>query len=62
MKQHASQCGWHCDQYDHECDCGATRTATVQWAQSEVNAARYAVEQAKERLAIAEQRLKDMTP
>jgi len=25
---HNAQCGWHCDQYDWECDCGELRPQT----------------------------------
>lgn len=54
---HAPQCGWHCDQRPDECDCGVSRPATVAWAQTEVSAARYRVEQATADLAKAEARL-----
>jgi hypothetical protein len=57
---HASQCSWHCDQYEKECDCGVSRPATLGWAQREVSASRYAVERANERMAVAEARLREM--
>jgi hypothetical protein len=57
---HASQCGWHCDQYEHECECGVSRPATHAWAQAEVSAARFAVERANERLAVAQARVREM--
>jgi len=57
---HAAQCAWHCDQYEHECNCGYKRPATLLWAQSEVSSARDAVQRAGEHLAIAEARLQDM--
>ena len=60
MIGHASQCSWHCDQYEHECDCGFKRPAKLIWAQSEVSAARDAVARANERLAVAEARLREM--
>ena len=58
---HAAQCSWHCDQYEHECDCGVSRPATIMWAQAEESAAREAVFRANERLAVAQARLRDMT-
>ncbi len=60
MTGHAGHCSWHCDQYEHECDCGHSRPATLGWAQSEVTASRYAVERANERLAVAQARLRQM--
>lgn len=61
MKHHAEQCDWHCDQYDFECTCGATRPATVAWAEAEMMAARYRLGLANERLAIAEARYRKMS-
>jgi hypothetical protein len=57
---HAGQCDWHHDQYDHECDCGSTRPATVAWAKREVDASRHALDRAQRRLRSAEQRLAAM--
>lgn len=57
---HASQCDWHCDQYERECNCGVSQPATVAWAQSEVSGARLAVGRANECLAVAEARLREM--
>jgi gamma-glutamylcysteine synthetase len=60
MKAHAGQCSWHCDQYEQECDCGAARPATIDWAEREVSAVRSALGRANERLAIAQSRLREI--
>jgi hypothetical protein len=54
---HAGQCGWHCDQYDFECDCGVTRPATTDWAEREVSAAESSLVDAYDRVKHAKARL-----
>ena len=54
---HSAQCGWHCDQYDWECDCGVSRPATPGWAEREVIAAEDAVRSAEHHLVAAKYRL-----
>jgi hypothetical protein len=60
MTTHSPQCSWHCDQYEHECDCGASRPATLAWAEREVVAAERGARFANERLAFARKRLRDL--
>jgi hypothetical protein len=48
---HSSQCSWHCDQYEHECDCGVSRPSTAAWAERELMAADDGVDRAKDRAA-----------
>ncbi len=56
---HSSQCGWHCDQYDSECDCGAINPMTAECAKLEVLSAQDRLERAEKSLEIAEKKLKE---
>ena len=48
---HGSQCGWHFDQYEHECDCGTSRPRTRSYIESEINVATMRLELASESAA-----------
>jgi hypothetical protein len=54
---HGSQCGWHYDQYDQECNCGFKRPMTRLYVECSIGAAEASLERATKQVAYWKERL-----
>ena len=62
MAGHSSQCDWNMDQYDHECNCGATRPRRRGCVESELSAAQERIAGDKALVAALQRELRSFKP